>query len=181
MSLFVLSQLALAFALPAAPPAAGSGTTKLVGAPPPPAEKFDIEPFRFLIGRWRGAGTFGPTGDPVTSTMTFALANRTTMLVQAAEDPPNPYRYVATWSKEKETGDLLMLLSSSLDGPAIFRSRGWVGGRMVFEPKAGVRTGPSSVRFTYVKTGERNFDLTYEFSANGAWHLGDKQRFTKVE
>lgn len=171
----------MAAALAAAPQAAGGGSTAIVGTPPPPAASFDVEPVRFLIGRWRGAGTFGPTGDPVTSTMTFEIVNRTTMLVRATEDPPNPYRYVATWSKEKESGDLLMLLSSSLDGPAIYRSRGWVGGRMVFEPKAGVKTGPSSVRFTYVRTGDRAFDLTYEFSANGAWHLGDTQRFTKVD
>lgn len=151
-------------------------------APAAPATRhlLETEPFTALLGRWRGAGRFGPSGDPVSSTMTFSAPNRRTIALQGVENAPNTYRYSALWSVEKETGRLLMLMASSLDGPALYHSAGWIGNRMVFEPDAGVRTGPSSVRFTYVRIDRDTFELTYEFTVREAWLLGDRQVFKRI-
>ena len=176
----LIAILAHVMLLAAQPVAAPASPPVVAQAGPPPAPAFEVEPFRFLLGRWRGEGTFF-NGKPVSSQMTFTLANRTTLQVEGVEDAPNTYRYVALWSREKGSKELLMLLSSSLDGPALYRSAGWVGDRLVFEPKAGVETGPSRVRFTYVRKGADAYDLTYEFSIGEKWIVGDRQSFTRLK
>ena len=147
------------------------------------ARRVGVEDFGPLLGRWRGQGRFAASGKPLSSIMTFAVtAGGKAISVEAAEEAPNTFAYGALWSIGKGGDGLIMTLVADEGDPSLYRSKGWVGDRMIFEPDHRFGDGPGGDRFTYDRTADEGFSITYEFSRDGrTWRVGDRQTFTRIQ
>ena len=106
------------------------------------------------------------------------------LLVRAQEYPPNTFEYVALWSTDSSSGNVVMLLASNHQGGArLFRSSsGWQNGTIAFQSVPALRAPWALERFTFTRKTDSSFTATYEFSLdNGvSWKLGDRQTFTRT-
>lgn len=137
----------------------------------------------YFAGNWHGSGTFA-TGKPIASDMSFVpdLENQG-LLVRAKERPPNTFQYIALWSTDSASGDVVMMLASNhQSGARLFRSGGWQNGTIAFQSVPALRATWALERFTFTRKTEASFAATYEFSLdNGvSWKLGDSQTFTRT-
>ena len=74
-----------------------------------------------------------------------------------------------------------MVLVTGEGDPSLYRSEGWIGGRMVFEPVHRLGDGRGGDRYTYERRPIGEFSITYELSRDGrVWRVGDRQTFSRV-
>jgi hypothetical protein len=165
----IVSSFVLAYHLPIA-----AGPTPKVLRPP------DI--VRYFSGNWAGKGKF-TSGQEIESDFSFVpdLENEC-VLVRQKEKPPNTFEFIALWSWDSTSGDLVMLLTSNHEsGARVFRSRGWQDGKIVFQSSPELRASWALERFTFQRVTTMTFHTTYEMSMDDekTWRVGDQQTFTK--
>lgn len=178
----------LARLLPLMAPMASTGlapaTTPSAAGEPAPAEAAGdkIGSLRFLVGRWRGSGRFESSQKAVSSTMRYTpVANGNALSLEASENAPNTFSYAALITVGTTGSGLTMMLVSNNGGPSLYRSAGWVGGRLVFEADHRLGDGPGGDRFTYKRGGSNGYSITYEYSRDGStWRVGDRQSFVRA-
>jgi hypothetical protein len=103
-------------------------------------------------------------------------------VVRQKERPPNTFEFVALWSMDSISEDVVMLLASNhYSGARIFRSHGWQDGTIVFQSVPELRALWALERFTFERESTTTFHATYEFSRDNGktWQVGDRQTFTK--
>ncbi|MGA8866630.1 MAG: hypothetical protein WB510_06655 [Candidatus Sulfotelmatobacter sp.] len=137
---------------------------------------------QYFAGDWAGEGKF-TTGKNIESDFSFVpeLENQC-VLVRQKEKPPNDFEFVALWSMDSVSGDLVMLLASNHDsGARVFRSQGWRQGQIVFQSVPDLRAYWAMERFTFERESPTTFHATYEMSMDNGktWRVGDQQTFTK--
>lgn len=157
------------------PTTAAAATAK--GALPP-------DMVAYFAGNWTGSGAFAKSGKPLASDYSFApdIENQC-LVVHQKEKLPNDFEFVALWSVNSNTGELVMLLVSNHEsGASVLHGSGWQAGRLSFEtapedPKISARE-----RFTFYRDSATAFHTMYEWSGDGGktWAVGDRQSFTKV-
>ncbi len=165
---------ALAFSLSASPAIPSPQTPK--GSLPPDLVKY-------FAGNWTGKGAFVKSGKELASDYSFVpdLENQC-LVIHQKEHPPNDFKFVALWSVDADSGELVMLLVSNHEGGAsTLRGTGWQDGKLTFQT---VPQGPSDQgleRFTFQRDSATAFHTTYEYSQDGGktWKVGDHQSFTK--
>ncbi len=136
----------------------------------------------YFAGDWTGSGAFARSGKPLASDYSFVpdIENQC-LVVHQKEKPPNDFEFVALWSVDSNTGELVMLLVSNHEhGASVLHSSGWQDGKLAFEtapadPKALIQ------RFTFYRDSATAFHTMYEWSLDGGktWAVGDRQSFTK--
>jgi hypothetical protein len=136
----------------------------------------------YFNGDWAGKGKF-TTGKDIESDFSFVPdLEGQCIVVRENERPPNTFEFVALWSMDSISEDLVMLLASNHDsGARIFRSHGWQDGRIVFQSVPELRASWALERFTFERESTTTFQATYEFSRDDGktWQVGDQQTFTK--
>lgn len=155
--------------------------------PTPPArtqQKAILPPdvLDYFSGDWVGKGKF-TTGKEIESDFSFVpdLANQC-ILVRQKERSPNTFEFIALWSMDSISGDLVMLLTSNHEsGARVFRSRGWQEGKVVFQSDSELRARFALERFTFQRESATAFHSLYEMSFDNGktWRAGDSQVFTK--
>lgn len=135
----------------------------------------------YFTGDWTGKGRF-TSGRDLESDFSFVpqLENQC-VLVHQKEKHPNTFEFVALWSIDSISGEVVMLLAANLDaGAQIYRSHGWQDGKIVFQGVPDLRSHDLD-RFTFERESATIFHSTYEFSKDDGktWLVGDKQTFTK--
>lgn len=152
--------------------------------PGAPDKSFPTELVDYFKGEWSGAGKFTYSGKDVASDLSFASGlDNECLIVHQKERAPNTYEFIALWSFEPVTGNLVMLMTSGRNsGAQIFRtpSRAWQDGKIVFQSSTEMTGGSSLERFTFERKSDASFAVTYEMSRDGkTWHTGDTQVFTR--
>jgi len=136
----------------------------------------------YFNGDWAGKGKF-TSGKDIESAFSFVPdLEGQCIVVRQKEMPPNTFEFVALWSVDSISKDVVMLLASNHDsGARIFRSHGWQGGTIVFQSVPELRALWALERFTYERESTTTFHATYEFSRDNGktWQVGDRQTFTK--
>jgi hypothetical protein len=136
----------------------------------------------YCNGDWAGKGKF-TSGKDIESDFSFVPdLEGQCIVVRQRERPPNTFEFVALWSMDSISKDVVMLLASNHDsGARIFRSHGWQDGTIVFQSVTELRALWALERFTFERESTTTFHATYEFSRDNGktWHVGDHQTFTK--
>ena len=142
-----------------------------------------VDLVEYFRGNWAGKGKFANSKDLESDLSFFPdLANQC-MVVRQREKPPNDFEFIAPWSMDSVSGDLVMLLASNHDsGARLFRSWGWREGKLVFQSVPELRAAWALERFTFERVSANRFYTTYEMSMDGgkSWQVGDHQSFTKM-
>ena len=143
---------------------------------------FPSELFNYFKGDWSGAGKFAANGKDVASDFSFApdLDNQS-LVVHEKERAPNKYHFIALWSFDSATGNLMMFLADD-SGAELFRSEsgGWEDNKIVFQSASELKVNSALVRFTFERKSNDSFLATYEMSRDGkTWRIGDTQTFTR--
>jgi hypothetical protein len=137
----------------------------------------------YFAGTWTGAGAFAKSGKPLASEYQFVpdIENQC-LIVHQKEKPPNDFEFVALWSVNSDTGQLVMLLVSNHEGGAtVFHGLGWQEGKLSFETAPEDPKTPDRERFTFYRDSATAFHTTYEWTRDGGktWAVGDRQSFRK--
>jgi hypothetical protein len=136
----------------------------------------------YFNGNWAGKGKFS-TGKDVRSDVSFVPdLEAQCIVVRQKEKPPNTFEFIALWSMDSVSKDIVMLLASNHNsGARIFRSHGWRDGTIVFQSVAELRALWAFERFTFERETATTFHAIYEFSTDNGktWQVGDRQTFTK--
>jgi hypothetical protein len=138
----------------------------------------------YFEGNWTGKGAFVRSGKELASDYSFVpdIENQC-LVVHQKEKPPYDFEFVALWSVNSGTGQLVMLLVSNHKGGAsVLHGSGWQDGKLVFQT---VSEGPADLalqRFTFQRDSATAFQTMYEYSQDGGktWAVGDRQSFTKT-
>ena len=137
----------------------------------------------YFGGNWHGSGSFA-TGKPIASDMSFVPdLESQCLLVRAKERPPNTFQYIALWSTDSTSGNVVMMLASNhQSGGRLFRSSGWQNGPIAFQSVPALRATWALERFTFTRKTDSSFEATYEFSLDDgvSWKLGDRETFTRT-
>jgi hypothetical protein len=149
----------------------------------PPKKTLPHEILAYFSGTWSGKGNAG-SGQAIESNFRFVpdLANQC-LIVREQEKPPSSYRWIALWSTDSVSGDLVMLLTSNGNwGARVFRSLGWQNDKLVFQSVPELRAQFGLERFTYERKSDSTFDSTFEMSTDNGntWRKGEHQVYTKV-
>lgn len=101
-----------------------------------PSQKASLPPdvVKYFSGNWSGKGKF-TSGMEVESDFSFVpdLENQC-IFVRHKERAPNTFQFIALWSMDSISGELVTLLASNHDtGARVFRSNGWQDGKIVFQ------------------------------------------------
>lgn len=136
----------------------------------------------YFSGNWSGKGKF-TSGKEIESDFSFIpdLENQC-ILVRHKERAPNTFQFIALWSVDSNSGELVMLLASNhAAGARVFRSNGWNGAKIVFQSAPELRASFALERFTFERESATSFRTTYEMSRDNGqtWRVGDKQVFVK--
>lgn len=150
---------------------------------PPSGKSFPPDVLAYFSGDWSGEGIAG-SGDRVQSGLRFArdLENQC-LLVREKEKPPQKYQWMALWSVDSVSGDLIMQLTSNGNwGARVFRSRGWRDGKIVFQSVPEFRAAFGLERFTFERKSDTVFDTSYELSRDNGrtWLKGERDVYTRV-
>jgi hypothetical protein len=88
----------------------------------------------YFNGDWAGKGKF-TSGKDIESDFSFVPdLEGQCIVVRQKERPPNTFEFVALWSMDSISKDVVMLLASNHGSDArIFRSHGWQDGTIVFQ------------------------------------------------
>lgn len=136
----------------------------------------------YFNGEWAGKGKF-TTGKDIESGFSFVPdLEGQCLVVRQKEKPPNTFEFIALWSMDSVSNDVVMLLASNHSSAArIFPSHGWQDGKIVFQNVPELRALWALERFTFARESTAIFHATYEFSRDNGktWHVGDRQTFTK--
>jgi hypothetical protein len=146
-----------------------------------PAATLPKELVEYFTGDWTGKGAF-TNGKEIQSELSFVpIVASQSLLVRHKERDPNTFEFVAIWSVDSMSGDVVMLLASNHEsGARLFRSRGWRDGAIVFQSVEELRANFALERFTFRRESATAFQSMYEMSQNGqTWQVGDRQTFTK--
>jgi hypothetical protein len=138
----------------------------------------------YFAGNWTGKGAFAKSGKELASDYSFVpdIENQC-LVVHQKEKPPNDYEFVALWSVNADSGQLVMLLVSNHgSGASVLHGSGWQNGKLTFQT---VPENPSHLtleRFTFQRDSSTAFHTMYEWSSDGGktWTVGDRQSFTKT-
>jgi hypothetical protein len=137
----------------------------------------------YFAGTWTGKGAFVQSGKELASDYSFVPdIESQCLLVHQKEHPPNDFTFVALWSVEASSGQLVMLLVSNHEhGASVLRGGGWQDGKLIFQTVPESLSVRSLERFTYLRDSATAFHTTYEWSKDGGktWNVGDRQSFTK--
>jgi hypothetical protein len=139
----------------------------------------------YFAGTWTGSGAFARSGKPLASDYRFTpdIENQC-LVVHQKEKPPNDFEFVALWSVNSDTGQLIMLLVANHEaGASVLRGSGWQDGKLTFETAP--PDDPKDLgreRFTFYRESATAFHTMYEWSSDGGktWAVGDRQSFTKT-
>src|SRR5580700_12150508 len=87
----------------------------------------------YVNGEWAGKGKF-TNGKDIESDFSFVHdLEGQCIVVRQKEKPPNTFEFIALWSMDSVSEDVVMLLTSNHNsGARIFRSHGWQDGTIVF-------------------------------------------------
>ena len=136
----------------------------------------------YFNGDWAGKGKF-TSGKDIESDFSFVPdLEAQCIVVRQKERPPNTFNFIALWSMDSISKEVVMLLASNHDsGARIFRSQGWRDGTIVFQSVPELRALWARERFTFERESTSTFHATYEFSTDDGktWQVGDRQTFTK--
>jgi hypothetical protein len=151
---------------------------------PTPKGSLPADLVSYFAGTWTGKGAFARSGKELASDYSFVpdIENQC-LVVHQKEKPPHDFEFVALWSVNADTGQLVMLLVSNHEGGAsVLRGSGWQEGKLVFQT---VPESPSDLgleRFTFQRDSATAFHTMYEYSQDGGktWAVGDRQSFTKT-
>ena len=136
----------------------------------------------YFNGNWAGKGKFS-SGKDVEASVSFVPDLGTQcVVVRQKEKPPNTFEFIALWSVDSVSKDIVMLLASNHNsGARTFRSHGWRDGTIVFQSVPELRALWAFERFTFARESATIFHATYEFSRDDGktWQVGDRQTFTK--
>jgi hypothetical protein len=138
----------------------------------------------YFAGNWSGSGAFVRSGKPLASTYSFVpdIENQC-LVVHQKEKSPNDYEFVALWSVNSDSGQLVMLLVSNHQGGAsVLHGSGWQEGKLSFETAPEDPKILGRERFTFQRDSATAFHTMYEYSQDGGktWAVGDRQSFTKT-
>jgi hypothetical protein len=166
--------LSLLIALASSTPAAAASAK---GALPP-----DL--VAYFSGNWTGSGAFVKSGKPLASDYSFVpdIENQC-LVVHQKEKPPYDFEFVALWSVNSDSGQVVMLLVSNHgSGARVFHGSAWQEGRLSFETAPEDPKVPGRERFTFERDSTTAFHTMYEYSQDGGktWAVGDRQSFTKT-
>jgi len=171
ISLFVVGAVIPQKAAPATPP------TALPQKAIPPADVLE-----YFSGDWSGKGKF-TSGKELESDFSFAPDPESQwILVHQKEKPPQTFEFMALWSVDSVSGDLVMLMAGNqATGARLFHSHGWQEGKIVFQSVPELRSHFALERFAFERVSAAEFHSTYEMSFDDAktWRVGDRQVFTK--
>ena len=135
----------------------------------------------YFMGNWKGGGKF-TNGKELESELSFVpeIGNEC-ILVRQKEKPPNTLEFIALWTVDSVSGDLLMLLASNHDSRGVFRSRGWQDSKIVFQSGPELLAHWALERFTFERESSSAFQARNEMSTDDGttWRMGDTQTFTK--
>jgi hypothetical protein len=154
-----------------------------VASPQTPKGSLPADLVNYFAGTWTGKGAFEKSGRELASDYSFVpdLENQC-LVVHQKEHPPNDFKFVALWSVDAPSGQVVMLMVSNHEsGASQLRGSGWQDGKLVFQT---VPEGASDLgleRFTFLRDSATSFHTTYEWSQDGGktWSVGDRQSFTK--
>jgi hypothetical protein len=137
----------------------------------------------YFAGNWTGSGAFAKSGKPLASDYSIVpdIENQC-LVVHQKEKPPNDFEFVALWSVNSDTGQLVMLLVSNHEGGAsVLHGSGWQDGKLSFETAPEDPNVLGRERFTFYRDSATAFHTMYEWSRDGGktWNVGDHQSFTK--
>ena len=137
----------------------------------------------YFSGDWTGKGKFITSGRELESDYSFSpdLGNQI-LVVRHKEKPPNDYVYLALWSVDSISGDLVMLLASNHDaGARLFRSKGWESEKVTFQSVPDLRAPFALERVTFSRESPTTFRTIYEMSRDDGktWRGGDQQAFVR--
>lgn len=143
---------------------------------------FPPELLEYFKGDWSGVGRFTKSGKEVASDFSFApdLENQS-LVVHEKERAPNTYHFIALWSFDSATGNLMMFLADD-SGAELFRSGSgcWQDNKIIFQSTSELKANSALVRFTFERKSNNSFLATYEMSRDGkTWRIGDSQTFTR--
>ncbi len=137
----------------------------------------------YFAGNWTGSGAFVKSGKPLASDYSFVPdVENQCLVVHQKEKPPNDFEFVALWSVNSDTGELVMLLVSNHEGGASVLRGGWQDGKLSFETAPGGPKDLGRERFTFYRDSATAFHTMYEWSRDGGttWAVGDRQSFKKL-
>jgi hypothetical protein len=151
---------------------------------PTPKGSLPADMVSYFAGTWTGKGAFARSGKELASDYRFVpdIENQC-LVVHQKEKPPNDFEFVALWSVNSDSGQLVMLLVSNHEaGASVLHGSGWQDGKLVFQT---VPKSPSDLgleRFTFQRDSATAFHTMYEYSQDGGktWAVGDRQSFTKT-
>jgi hypothetical protein len=148
----------------------------------PPKSALPRDVLVYFKGSWSGKGNAG-SGQNIESTFRFVPEfENQCLLVREQEKPPSSYRWIALWSTDSVSGDVVMLMVSNGNwGARVFRSTGWQDGKLVFQSVPELRAQFGLERFTFERKSETRFDSTFEMSTDNGhtWRKGEQQVYTK--
>jgi hypothetical protein len=142
---------------------------------------FSINELGFLLGSWKGEGTFA-TGKPVASLLEFkSYSDGQVVEVREQESPPNAFAYLGSITLDSVKGSMVMLMAGNNTGGArLFRSDGWVGQQIIFRTDPALHAWFGFERLTFTRLDDDHFSASYELSRNGDnWTVGDRQTYTR--
>jgi hypothetical protein len=174
----------LLFALTSILASASPGSSRTGDAAPTPKGSLPPDLVSYFAGNWTGKGAFAKSGKELASDYSFVpdIENQC-LVVHQKEKPPHDFEFVALWSVNANSGELVMLLVSNHEGGAsVLRGSGWQEGKLAFQT---VPESPSDLdleRFTFMRDSATAFHTMYEYSRDGGktWAVGDRQSFTKT-
>lgn len=134
----------------------------------------------FFIGEWHGSGKFA-SGKVIDADVKFSSVLDGQWLLYSHQDrAPNRYKALGTWGFERNSGKFLMIVEDNFGGTRRFESDGWKDGKVVFAHAVESPAASSDERFTFERTDDKTFKMSYETNRDGKeWKLGDFLVFTR--
>jgi hypothetical protein len=143
----------------------------LVAIAPLHADNAVPSPFPYFVGDWACSGEFLSNHMPISSTVKFALDDRTGALFKHHDDnPPNVFHSVELWAAGKDNSYDDMI-ADSFGGVRYFRSPGWTDNAWVWSSTGEDKT---IERFSYVRLDQTTMRIDWSVSKDGvSFKMGD--------
>jgi hypothetical protein len=160
-------------------------TPLIASALPAPAKgALPADMVAYFAGNWSGQGAFEKSKKPLASEYSFVPdIEKQCLVVHQKEKAPNDFEFVALWSVNSDSGQLVMLLVANHEsGASVLHGSGWQDGKLVFETAPENPNDLGRERFTFARDSATAFHTMYEWSQDGGktWNVGDRQAFVKT-
>ena len=136
---------------------------------------------QFFQGQWYGKGAFS-NGKPIEADVSFELTlDSSWLLYHHLDKLPNHYKATTLWGVDTHTGQFVAYTFDNFHGHRQFTTDGWSQGRLQSTTREYyAEAGWLFQQFTYEKTSDTSFKMTYEVSKDAhTWKVGDYLVFTK--